>query len=151
MNTYGYVSGNPLFSSDPFGLTEADVFFARYAISRMYPELTNNVDVYPSPLLQYTPWDGYALGESITIESKYAEKCLNEQEKEDLKNVLLHEYLHVYLNRQIGAINYLYQDTISSGQLHDWVREKSAKIRGYWNRTVPIGTPKPVLTDFPKR
>jgi len=92
MNTYAYVSGNPLGAIDPTGLTQADIDAAFNAAKAMHPSWR-----FPSTVKAWSQKGKagkYSFGDKdIYVDSKYL-KCLDNSEATALLNTILHELAH---------------------------------------------------------
>ena len=151
LNTYGYVGGNPLLWTDFLGLRYEDVQQAWNWLVLNYPQLTENVDVFSNPILNYSSASGISYGNSIVIQESYVTDCLNEEEINDLRYTLIHELLHLNLNNHLGGLsNYLMLDIITNGKYHDWVYKNAADILRYWQGLTPPNSAPPNIGQYPK-
>ena len=159
-NTYGYVGGNPLRFVDPLGLSQQDVDQAWSWLKTNYPELTDGVTFGPSKLLDYSSGAGaYVPGSDkfYIRESFYTKECRSTDEQWELKNVLIHESLHIYLENKVGMIEYFWND--SSYGYHDWVYTTTDNIQNYWEKgfywNPDLSPPKsydpPPINNYPRK
>lgn len=144
------MSGNPISNIDPLGLSKQDVQNAYSALLALYPGQFDQITVLAAPFLSTTGADGYYIpGDSSTIwiASDYFDKqCLSDQEKAQLQSVIAHEALHVFLNDQVGTLNYLWNN--SSYGYHDWVYDTAAAIT-FYQRAGPVGSAPPSIYNYP--
>ena len=148
VSTYAYVGGNPVGARDRYGLSPQDVANAWQWLQQNYPGLTNSVSsVNSSSLLDYTFANGAynMFTDSISIRKSYYTKCLSDTQKNELLQVLAHEALHVYVDNQIGTLNY----ALYPYEEHAWITSTAAAIAGYASGMWPTNTPAPSINTFP--
>ena len=151
LNRYAYVTGRPVSYVEPFGLELADVMDTYWWIHSHYPELTYGVDIYLLPFLEYIGASGIAFSESIYIKKCYATDVLDEIGRSELRDAMLHELLHIDVNRKLrgGMLGYLLSEFVYGGLYHNWVYNKAVEIERYWTGFIVVGTPQPILYDLP--
>lgn len=98
LNSYRYAGNNPLSMVDPMGMTEHDILLAEEILYQSIPGLRGNINFYVNPAL---PPDtaGFATKNlfdrsTLQINASYL-KELNNFDKSDLLNTVLHEGLHL--------------------------------------------------------
>lgn len=64
------------------------------------------------------------------IQCCFYDECLTDEEKWELRNTMIHELLHIYLENQIGPFNYFWND--SDYGYHDWVYQTTDNVQSYW-------------------
>jgi Type II secretion system (T2SS), protein G len=111
---------------------EQDVADAWAWLQQNYPDLTNDVSsVNPAALLDHTGASGIInpFTNSIYIRKSYYTQCLSDSQKDELRQTLAHEALHIYLNSKIGTLDYLKYDYRVG--YHDWIHNTAANIASY--------------------
>jgi hypothetical protein len=131
---------------DLMGLLQQDVDNALTWLQDNFPELTNGVQVKPSILLNYLPWDGSAVGDNtLYLQQSYLTDCLTEGQEKDLFRTLVHEALHNFTYQYNG----FWPTTLfSPGSLHDWIYYKTAEIQQIQEGVIGKNTVNPTFLDF---
>jgi RHS repeat-associated protein len=158
-STYAYVGAQPLSFIDSLGLSEQDVNNAWAWLQQHYPALTKDVSFGSSSLLNKTVDGIYVPGTNhFYIAKFYYTDCLSAQKLWDLRNLITHESLHIYLSNKIGTLNYLWNN--SKCGYHDWVRDAANRITDYqtsgvYNSPGPpvtqVSAPAPSIDDYPTK
>jgi hypothetical protein len=108
------------------------------------------VSVNPAAWLDYTRAGGIVnpFTNNIYIrKSYYTNPCLSDSQKDDLRQLLAHEALHIFLNRQIGFLEYLeYNNQVG---YHDWIYSTAAGITSYEDGLAAPGAPPPSIYTYP--
>ena len=67
-------------------------------------------------------------GDSIYIDQSFLNDDLSPVRKVELRYVMIEEFLHAYINREMGAGEYLVGELFTGGDRHDWIHDKTAEI-----------------------
>jgi len=139
LNTYGYVSANPISSMDVLGLTQADMRRVWFQALGQFQDLNPSGWAFCGPVSGVSAKTS-ASGD-ITVKQVYCDKpCLSKSEYRELFSDLLHESMHSsdsWLRRHWEAANEFFGHNTEH---HDSIRRRAIFEMG---RTRPQDPPPP--------
>jgi hypothetical protein len=112
--------------------------------------MQNVPSVSPASWLDQTPYNGITnpFTNNIYVRKSYYTKCLSDEDRSQLVQVIAHEASHVFLDNQISFADYL-QYNMTLGY-HQWITDTAGAIASYYDLGLAAGASPPSVFTYPE-